>query len=247
MSERWADIEGTGGSYRVSDRGRVLSLKRKAPAILKQKTVQHGGFSQVGLTIDGKTTSMYVHRLVAAAFVPNPECLPVVEHINGDNSDNRAENLRWVDYKLNGFAEGRHEKRPVVRSDGKEYACVSDAALDLGIDRTAAFDALKSGKTVAGHSIRYVDDDSRRDIAESDKKVKKTSKIVDFDYDAFRRAMIAAKVNCAQMSERTGITVGMLRGIRRGRIKPTEEVARAISSELGMTVEDFTGRDGTSH
>lgn len=243
MSEQWEDIKGAGGFYRVSDQGRVMSLKRDKPRILRQKTVPHGGFNQVGLTIDGKTTYMYVHRLVAEAFVPNPDCLPVVDHINGDNSDNRAENLRWVDYKLNRFGDGRLERRPVVRSDGKEYPSVSDAALDLGIDRTAASFALKSGKTIAGHSIRYVDDDSQRDIAESDKKAKKTSKIVDFDYDAFRRAMIAAGVNCTQMSERTGIKVGMLRGIRRGRIKPTEEVARRLAAELGMTVEDFTRKD----
>lgn len=247
MSEQWEDIKGTGGFYRVSDQGRVMSLKRDKPRILRQKTVPHGGFSQVGLTIDGKTTYMYVHRLVAEAFVPNPDCLPVVDHINGDNSDNRAENLRWVDYKLNRFGDGRLEKRPVVRSDGKEYPSVSDAALDLGVDRTSACFALKLGKTISGHSLRYADEPVQDDAGEYGKKAIGSAKMSDFDYDAFRRAMIAAGVNCTQMSERTGIKVGMLRGIRRGRIKPTEEVARRLAAELGMTVEDFTGRNGASH
>lgn len=79
-------------NYSVSDDGRVKNdITQKE---LSQRTQQ--GYKHVGLTINKKPKSCRVHRLVAIAFIPNPDDKPYVNHINGVRSDNRMENLEWV-------------------------------------------------------------------------------------------------------------------------------------------------------
>lgn len=87
------------GDYEVTSEGEVYSYKKGARRLLKG-AVFHSGHSgtsyrTVLLTVDGKQRNYYVHRLVAQAFVPNPDGLPCVRHIDGDSFDNRAENLAW--------------------------------------------------------------------------------------------------------------------------------------------------------
>ena len=62
------------------------------------------GYMRVCLYKDGKVKKFYVHRLLAIAFIPNPENKPCIDHINGIRDDNRLENLRWVTYKENANA-----------------------------------------------------------------------------------------------------------------------------------------------
>lgn len=99
MMEIWASIAGIDG-YEVSTHGRVRSW-RGAPAIrprvLRPTAAKHGSYPQVGLSIYGRKNPVVksVHRLVAQAFIPNPDNKPDVAHINGDPTDNRVQNLRW--------------------------------------------------------------------------------------------------------------------------------------------------------
>ena len=89
-------------NYLVNDKGEIYSKRR-----IDSKGIPRGGFllrshmSKYGyiavhLCNNGKETSCLVHRLVALAFIPNPENKPQVNHINGRKSDNRLENLEWV-------------------------------------------------------------------------------------------------------------------------------------------------------
>lgn len=82
--------------YQISTEGRVRNLT--TGTILRQANV-HGGYKYV--SFGTALSTKQVHRLVAQAFIPNPENKPEVDHINGDRGDNRVENLRWVTHKEN--------------------------------------------------------------------------------------------------------------------------------------------------
>lgn len=98
VEERWEDIEGQEGKYAVSSRGRVKSFyntkknKRQVPLILKGRECE-GERLQVCLQ-EGK--NFFIHRLVAEAYLPNPENKREVDHIDGNTKNNCVENLRWA-------------------------------------------------------------------------------------------------------------------------------------------------------
>lgn len=90
-TEIWKDIDGFDGRYQVSTWGRVRSLK----GILKPYE-NAKGYLKIGLTKNGKCHKKRVNRLVAIAFIPNPDNKPQVDHIDGNKQNNSITNLRWV-------------------------------------------------------------------------------------------------------------------------------------------------------
>lgn len=130
VQEEWKDIvvEKNGtlydytGLYQVSNLGRVKSLANSSSRKEKILKVQpQRGYVVVQLHKDGTREFFGIHRLVAAAFVPNPDNLPVVNHKNEIKDDNRVENLEWCTVKYNTNYGSAIDKRVAKCSGGKHY------------------------------------------------------------------------------------------------------------------------------
>ena len=91
----WKEISGYDGLYEVSDTGLVRSLKFGKTRILKPRK-RRDGYLSVMLCKDSKYKIMFVHRLVASAFIPNPQNLDTVNHKNEDKHNNNISNLEWM-------------------------------------------------------------------------------------------------------------------------------------------------------
>ena len=98
--EIWKDIEGYEGKYMVSSFGRVKSFYLGKEKLLKPKT-DKDGYKQINLYKNKKPHTLKIHRLVAQAFIPNPDNKPQIDHINTNRADNRVDNLRWCTQKEN--------------------------------------------------------------------------------------------------------------------------------------------------
>ena len=127
------------GDYAVTIDGDVISIKSNKS--LRSHDNGHG-YKTVCLCIDGKPKNYYVHRLVASAFVENPNDYPEVNHIDEDRGNNRAENLEWCTSKYNKNygrrAErfGRRRGRPVgCFGTGQGFYSCGDAGRNMGIRR----------------------------------------------------------------------------------------------------------------
>ena len=94
-NEIWRDVKNF-EHYEVSNLGRVR--RKEGTSHLKPRILKHifdkDGYPKVNLKTNQKTTSRRIHRLISQAFIPNPENKPQVNHINGDKSDFRIDNLR---------------------------------------------------------------------------------------------------------------------------------------------------------
>lgn len=179
MIEIWKDIKGYEGSYQVSNHGRVKSLRFrncKRDLILKP-ILKKTGYYVISL----QNKQFHIHKLVAEAFVFNPNGYNVVDHINTDTSDNRAENLRWCTVKENvnnplsaqkridsirrifkgkrGIETAKFRAVYQFSLDGtfiKKWECMSDASRYYGID-SGAMTKVCQGKSkyAKGYVWRY--------------------------------------------------------------------------------------------
>lgn len=142
MSEIWKDIPEYENIYQVSSTGRIRSVDRidalgnhRKGAIMKQKT-KCNGYNTIALCKNGKYKFIGVHRLVAQAFLPNPNNLPQVNHKDENPSNNRVENLEWCDAKYNtnyGTRNVRASKTNSLTQRGRKnpWLCKKIAQLDL--------------------------------------------------------------------------------------------------------------------
>ena len=120
--EIWKDIKGYEGLYQVSNKGHVKSLNYRRTGkegILKGR-LDKDGYLRVGLCKNKKQKPFYIHRLVAKAFLPNPNNLPEVNHIDENKENNHVENLEWCDRKYNNNYGSRNE-RASVSMKGKKH------------------------------------------------------------------------------------------------------------------------------
>ena len=85
-------------NYCINKKGEIKNLKTKR--ILKF-TISHNGYFKTNVMINGKITTIFPHRLVAQAFIPNPNNLPCVNHKDGNKQNNCVDNLEWCSYSEN--------------------------------------------------------------------------------------------------------------------------------------------------
>ncbi len=113
---KWLAVPGY-TAYRVSDDGRVYSVRK---GIFLRQQISKFGYPRVELKQDGRTYTAAVHRLVAAAFIPNPDNLPQVNHKNEIKTDNRVENLEWCTCSYNINYGTRNAKTAIKMKAYKE-------------------------------------------------------------------------------------------------------------------------------
>ena len=101
--EEWKDISGYEGLYQVSNHGRVKSFRRKEPHLLSTCVGKHGYRVVLLYNGNGQRKNERVHRLVAQAFIPNPNGYPYINHKDEDRTNNHVDNLEWctAEYNIN--------------------------------------------------------------------------------------------------------------------------------------------------
>lgn len=147
-NEVWKDIVGYEGMYKISSCGRVLAagrIRSNFNKFYKEHflTIQtdKGGYHRVTLYKDGKPRFIPVHRLMAVAFIPNPENKPQVDHINGIRTDNRVENLRWTTNKENVGNSNTLIHKTALMQGGRNPMAIPVVSVDITTGEVRYFGA----------------------------------------------------------------------------------------------------------
>lgn len=156
--EEWRPVAGYEGLYEVSSTGKVASLNYNGTGKRQElkPITKHHGYQLVRLYKNGDWKGFRVHRLVAAAFIPNKDSLPEINHIDEDPTNNAVENLEWCDHLYNsryGTKSIRQSKKMIngklskaviaTLPDGteEEYPSMAEAHRQLGCSQGRISDA----------------------------------------------------------------------------------------------------------
>lgn len=156
-TEIWKDVVGFEKYFQISNFGNVLSKARKVwngkgfynkSQVLLKPSQNHKGYPIAYLGANNEKRTIPIHRLVAIAFIPNPNNLPQVNHIDGNKQNNRVDNLEWCtnsDNQLHAWKMGLQRvsgnagkpKRAVLQYDKDwnlihEYPSIADASRAVG-------------------------------------------------------------------------------------------------------------------
>ena len=173
---KWKEIEGTNGYYFISDEGKVFSTRNNK---MLSTQVLPNGYCRIELNIDGEVRRELIHRLVAEAFIPNPNNYPIINHKDENPSNNHADNLEWCTQEYNcnygtrnerilanreyvaGWNHGQSKPVKQFTLDGKlihEYGSCGMAATLTGLD-ARSINKCANGKLkqYAGFGWSYTD------------------------------------------------------------------------------------------
>lgn len=157
----YSEISGLPGYY-ITSNGDVISYKKENPIYLKTYKNQHG-HQYVDLKSNGKRYKCLVHRLVAEAFLENPNNYPIVRHLDDDPDNNWVGNLALgtqLDNRMDCIRNGNDYKTPVYCYEtNKIYDYAVNAAIDLGVSKASITHCCKGiSDSVKGYHVCYSSD-----------------------------------------------------------------------------------------
>lgn len=190
-NEVWKDIVGYEGLYQVSNLGRVKSLKRKVYAgrnrmrwqyerILSNNKTNGNGYIVVSLNKESKSKNKYVHRLVAEAFLENPNNYKYINHKDQNTFNNNANNLEFCTAQYNSTYRDAHIKRGLKYRNNlvnskkvyqldeneniiKEFPSMAEANRQLGTNHTSIYACINGKQKHAfGYKWKYADEDLQK-------------------------------------------------------------------------------------
>ena len=175
--EVWKDIFGYEGLYQISNYGNVKSMRRfnrmskqdekvgyfREEKLLK-KVKRRLGYLQVSLAKNGNTKNVMIHRLVAEAFIPNPNNFYCINHKDENPSNNNVENLEWCTIQYNNAYGARNKrvsqklKKPINQYDLngrfiKQWSSATDASKELGVPRAHIGSCISGKRKTTGGFI----------------------------------------------------------------------------------------------
>ena len=176
--EKWADIEGYEGLYQVSNTGKIKSLGRMRSNHSKKQWVEEKikkprkdpqGYHMTDLYKENKAETVRIHRIVALAFIPNPENKPTVNHIDGNRDNNTVKNLEWATFaeqNTHFYEKGLKSVENIKKTikamnkansvsvecitDNKVFESQSEAARYYGIDPSSISMVINGKRKSAG-------------------------------------------------------------------------------------------------
>ena len=145
-------------NYEVSETGQV---RIKETQVIRKNQIQHTGYEAILLSKDGRRKLCSIHRLVAEAFLENPDNLPVVNHKDENKLNNHVDNLEWCTHKYNVHYSNSQQRASESRKLkiicielNKIYDSCKDAALELKVPRSSICHVLK-GKRNHTHGYHF--------------------------------------------------------------------------------------------
>ena len=153
QEKEFVPIKGYEHEYSIHKTGLILSMLTDQ---LVKTSVDSKGYLTVNLYKDGKRKTKRVHILVAETFIPNPDNLPVVNHIDGNKQNPHVSNLEWTSYSENTLHAHRTglitktSDKAVIRGDGRVYASITQAAIENHITKSAISKVINGTRRTAG-------------------------------------------------------------------------------------------------
>lgn len=163
--EIWKDVKGYEGLYLVSNYGNVMRTKNGQNKILQLSTFT-SGYKCVGLRKGTEAKTVKVHRLVAIAFIPNPENKPHINHINCNTIDNTVENLEWCTHAENmahAVRTGLKKGTKLTLHKIKTILILNDYGVDHAVIRLMVGMSMKKLlKVIDTYELRYHNSDNKQ-------------------------------------------------------------------------------------